>query len=55
MANNKQNITQDVRPACLLRAFADINCDFADWYQATQLEIDKLEKELAEDLQPVHS
>lgn len=55
MAHKKQTLTQDVRPACLLRAFADINCDFADWYQATQLEVDELEKELVDDLKPVHS
>ena len=55
MANKKQILTQDVRSTCLLRTFADINCDFADWYQATQLEIDKMEQELAADLKPVHS
>ena len=33
------------RQQCLFRAFADINRSFADWYQATEKEAEKLAEE----------
>ena len=33
------------RQQCLFRAFADINRSFADWYQATEREAEKLAQE----------
>ncbi len=46
MATRKNENWQDIKQKCLFRAFADINYSFADWYQATQLEIGQLEREL---------
>ena len=52
MAKRKQKLSKDVRQKCLFRTFADINYSFADWYQATQLEIDVMERELTARLLP---
>jgi len=34
-----------IRNQCLLRAFTDISLSFADWYQATQRDIEVMEQE----------
>lgn len=42
--------SQEIRCQCLLRAFADINQGFTDWYKATQDEIEHMEQELTAQL-----
>ena len=41
---------QELRCQCLLRAFADINQGFTDWYKATQHEVELMEEELTAQL-----
>ncbi len=48
----KTRQSQAQRCKCLLCAFADINDNFADWYQATQEEVDALEQEIICNLFP---
>lgn len=45
-------LKQDIRSKCLFRAFADITNNFADWYQATQHEIEFWEDEVSRNLLP---
>ena len=52
MKKGKKTSGQDIRQKCLFSAFADITYSFADWYQATQLEIGEMEQELASRLLP---
>ncbi len=54
MKKRKKKVGPDFRQKCLFRTFADINYSFADWYQATQLEIEYMERELSARLLPNH-
>lgn len=49
MTDHKMQEIQALRrQQCLFRAFADINRHFADWYQATETDADKLAKEIVD-------
>lgn len=52
--HKKKKALQDIRQRRLFCAFSDINDNFAEWYQATQLEIDRMEQEVAGYLLPSH-
>ncbi|MBO7190861.1 MAG: hypothetical protein J6V32_01970 [Elusimicrobiaceae bacterium] len=52
--HKKKKALQDIRQKRLFCAFSDINYSFAEWYQATQLEIDRMEQELSGCLLPNH-
>ena len=45
--HKKKKALQDIRQRRLFCAFSDINDNFAEWYRATQLEIDRMEQEVA--------
>lgn len=50
----KRTQAQDIRQKRLFCAFSDVNYGFMDWYQATQLEIDRMEQELMGQPFPSH-
>ncbi len=52
MKKQNKTLSQDIRQKCLFRTFADISYSFADWYQATQLEVECMEREITARLLP---